>query len=82
MTRALRQSHWIEAERGVLDETRHNASVLRGYALADTDACSKSGEDIEVNLLGRLHIARPPLPMLKARKQLRSPKGGIVIART
>jgi uncharacterized oxidoreductase len=57
---------WVEEELGGLDVLVNNAGLLRGYALTDDDAATKSHEDVEVNLLGTLRMTRLALPLLRA----------------
>jgi short-subunit dehydrogenase involved in D-alanine esterification of teichoic acids len=43
---------WLEDELGGLDVLVNCAGLLRGYALTDAAASTKSDEDVQVNLLG------------------------------
>ena len=57
---------WLEEEFGGLDVLVNCAGLLRGYALTDADASTKSDEDVRVNLLGALRMTRLALPLLQA----------------
>jgi uncharacterized oxidoreductase len=60
---------WLGRELGGLDLLVNCAGLLRGYALTDADAAARSGEDVEVNLVGSLRMTRLALPLLGAVQQ-------------
>lgn len=55
----------IHEQLGGLDVLVNNAGVMYSYALADSDADTRSEEEIQINLLGSLRMTRLALPLLR-----------------
>lgn len=55
----------LDGEFGGLDLLVNGAGLLRGYALTGAGAARKTGEDVDVNIVGALRMTRLALPLLQ-----------------